>query len=122
MDNNQSTAPARTPEQKEHFTKALAGLKAPLDAKDIKQRQGHRDRNGNPVMLDYVEWPTVCGILDEHAPDWSHKIVNLQLIGDVVVVAVAITIDGVTREGIGTGGAEDSELAVKKAEHDALSY
>jgi hypothetical protein len=40
-------------------------------------------------------------------------------IGDMVAVTAAITIDGVTREGVGTGTAE-SEMGIKKAEHDAL--
>jgi hypothetical protein len=36
-----------------------------------------------------------------------------------MTVTVAITIDGITREGIGTGMAQ-SEMGIKKAEHDAL--
>jgi hypothetical protein len=36
-----------------------------------------------------------------------------------MTVTVAITIDGVTREGIGTGPSQ-SETGIKKAEHDAL--
>jgi hypothetical protein len=41
------------------------------------------------------------------------------VVGDFITVTVAITIDGVTREGIGTGSAR-SEMGIKKAEHDAL--
>src|SRR5438270_7054898 len=37
----------------------------------------------------------------------------------MVAVTCAITIDGVTREGVGTGNA-DNETGIKKAEHDAL--
>jgi hypothetical protein len=37
----------------------------------------------------------------------------------MVAVTAAITIDGVTREGVGTGPA-DTETGIKKAEHDAL--
>jgi hypothetical protein len=44
---------------------------------------------------------------------------DIKQIGDIFTVTVAITIDNVTREGIGTGSAE-SELGIKKAEHDAL--
>jgi len=40
-------------------------------------------------------------------------------IGDMVAVTAAIMIDGVTREGVGTGTA-DNETGIKKAEHDAL--
>ncbi len=78
-----------------------------------------RDRNGNTHYVDYVEWHTVADILDENAPNWSHAVKDIRQIGDIFTVTVAITIDGVTREGIGTGTAE-SELGIKKAEHDAL--
>ncbi len=81
--------------------------------------QGWRDRNGNTHYVDYVEWHTVADILDETAPNWSHAVKDIRQIGDIFTVTVAITIDGVTREGIGTGTAE-SELGIKKAEHDAL--
>jgi hypothetical protein len=57
--------------------------------------------------------------LDRTAPNWAHSVKDFRSIGDFVVVTVAITIDGVTREGIGTGSAR-SETGIKKAEHDAL--
>jgi hypothetical protein len=85
----------------------------------VKQREGWRDRNGNTHYVDYVEWHTVADILDESAPNWSHTIRDIKQIGDIFTVTVAITIDNVTREGIGTGSSE-SELGIKKAEHDAL--
>jgi hypothetical protein len=44
---------------------------------------------------------------------------NVTQIGEMVAVTAAIPIDGVTREGVGTGTAE-SEMGIKKAEHDAL--
>ena len=58
-------------------------------------------------------------LLDETAPNWSHTVKDIKALGDFVVVTVAISIDGVTREGIGTGSAR-SEMGIKKAEHDAL--
>ena len=70
-------------------------------------------------MVEYVEWHTVADILDEHAPNWGHTVKDIRPIGDIITVTVAITIDGVTREGIGTGRAI-SETGIKKAEHDAL--
>jgi hypothetical protein len=70
-------------------------------------------------MVDYVEWHTVADILDETAPNWTHTIRDIQQIGDIFAVTVAITIDGITREGLGTGTAH-SEMGIKKAEHDAL--
>ncbi|MEP6900920.1 MAG: Rad52/Rad22 family DNA repair protein [Actinomycetota bacterium] len=102
-----------------NFTSTLKELRKNVDPNLIKQREGWRDRNGNTHYVDYVEWHTVADILDENAPNWSHAVKDIRQIGDIFTVTVAITIDGVTREGIGTGTAE-SELGIKKAEHDAL--
>jgi len=102
-----------------NFTTTLRELRKNVDPELVKQREGWRDRNGNTHYVDYVEWHTVADILDEHAPNWSHTIRDIKQIGDIFTVTVAITIDGVTREGLGTGTA-DSEMGIKKAEHDAL--
>lgn len=101
------------------FTSTLKELRKNVDPHLVKQREGWRDRNGTAHYVDYVEWHTVADILDENAPNWSHAVKDIRQIGDIFTVTVAITIDGVTREGIGTGTA-DSELGIKKAEHDAL--
>jgi len=101
------------------FTSTLKELRKNVDPNLVKQREGWRDRNGNAHYVDYVEWHTVADILDQHAPNWSHTVKDIRQIGGIFTVTVAITIDGVTREGIGTGMA-DSELGIKKAEHDAL--
>ncbi len=102
-----------------NFPKKLQLLREEVDPSLIKQREGWRDGEGHTHYVDYVEWHTVADILDEKAPDWSHSIRDIRQIGNIVVVTVAITIDGITREGIGTGLA-DSEVGIKKAEHDAL--
>lgn len=102
-----------------NFSTTLRELRKNVDPELVKQREGWRDRNGNTHYVDYVEWHTVADILDENAPNWSHAVKDIRQIGDIFTVTVAITIDGVTREGIGTGTAE-SELGIKKAEHDAL--
>jgi hypothetical protein len=102
-----------------NFPNTLRQLRQNVDPHLVKQREGWRDRNGNTHYVDYVEWHTVADILDEHAPNWSHTVKDIRQIGDIITVTVAITIDGITREGIGTGVAE-SELGIKKAEHDAL--
>lgn len=102
-----------------NFTTTLRELRKNVDPELIKQREGWRDRNGNTHYVDYVEWHTVADILDENAPNWMHTVKDIRQIGDIFAVTVAITIDGVTREGIGTGAA-DTELGIKKAEHDAL--
>jgi predicted nucleic acid-binding Zn finger protein len=101
------------------FSSTLQELRRNVDPKLVKQREGWRDRNGNVQMVDYVEWHTVADILDNAAPNWSHTVKDIKEIGDIMTVTVAITIDGVTREGIGTGNAHN-EMGIKKAEHDAL--
>jgi hypothetical protein len=102
-----------------NFKSTLKELRKNVDPNLVKQREGWRDSQGNAHYVDYVEWHTVADILDEHAPNWSHTVKDMRQIGNIFTVTVAITIDGVTREGIGTGIA-DSELGIKKAEHDAL--
>jgi hypothetical protein len=101
------------------FTNTLRALKQQVDPNVIKTREGWKDRQGNTHMVEYVEWHTVADILDRVAPTWQHAVRNVVQIGDMVAVTCAITIDGVTREGVGTGTA-DSEMGIKKAEHDAL--
>ncbi|HEX7998276.1 MAG TPA: Rad52/Rad22 family DNA repair protein [Pyrinomonadaceae bacterium] len=101
------------------FTNTLRALKQQVDPNVIKTREGWKDRQGNTHMVEYVEWHTVADILDRVAPTWQHAVRNVTQIGDMVAVTAAITIDGVTREGVGTGTAE-SEMGIKKAEHDAL--
>jgi hypothetical protein len=101
------------------FTNTLRVLRQPIDPKLIKQREGWRDRNGNQHMVEYVEWHAVADILDRVAPTWSHSVRGIVQIGDMVAITAAITIGDVTREGVGTGTA-DNETGIKKAEHDAL--
>jgi len=94
-------------------------MSAGVRKEDVKQREGWRDRNGQTHYVDYVEWHTVADLLDRIVPDWSHTVRGIVQIGDFVAATAAITICGVTREGVGTGPA-DSETGIKKAEHDAL--
>jgi hypothetical protein len=101
------------------FGETLRELRKNVDPNLVRQREGWRDRNGNVQMVDYVEWHTVADILDETAPNWGHTIKDIRQIGDIMTVTVAITIDGITREGIGTGSALN-DMGIKKAEHDAL--
>jgi hypothetical protein len=101
------------------FTNTLKALKQRIDPSQIRTREGWTDRQGNTHIVEYVEWHTVADILDRVTPSWSHSVKAIQLIGDTVAVIASITIDGVTREGIGTGAAE-TEMGIKKAEHDAL--
>lgn len=101
------------------FAQVLQQLSAGIRKGDIKQREGWRDRNGNTHFVDYVEWHTVADLLDRLIPEWSHAVRDIVQVGNFVAVTVALTLNGVTREGVGTGAA-DSETGIKKAEHDAL--
>ncbi|MEJ7616882.1 MAG: Rad52/Rad22 family DNA repair protein [Pyrinomonadaceae bacterium] len=101
------------------FANVLRSLRQPVDPKLVKTREGWKDRSGNMHLVEYVEWHTVADLLDRLTPTWSHSVRNIVQIGETVAVTAAITIDGVTREGIGTGAA-DNETGIKKAEHDAL--
>src|SRR5215470_11847860 len=101
------------------FANILRTLRQPIDSRLIKTREGWTDRQGNTHWVEYIEWHTAADILDRVAPDWSHAVRNITQIGDMVAVTASITIDGVTREGVGTGPA-DTETGIKKAEHDAL--
>jgi hypothetical protein len=101
------------------FTQTLRTLREPVDSRLIKTREGWTDYSGNKHMVEYVEWHTVADILDRHAPTWGHTIKKITQIGETIVVIAAITINGITREGIGTGNA-NNETGIKKAEHDAL--
>jgi hypothetical protein len=103
----------------EGFANTLRTLRQPVDPKLVKTREGWTDRQGNTHMVEYVEWHTVADMLDRVAPTWSHAVRDIKQIGDMVAVTAAITIDNVTREGVGTGTA-DNETGIKKAEHDAL--
>lgn len=102
-----------------NFSSTLRELRKTLDPQLVKQREGWTDRNGHTQMVDYVEWHTVADILDHEAPNWTHTVKDIRAIGEIITVTVAITIGGITREGIGTGGA-GTEMGIKKAEHDAL--
>src|SRR5215470_13969974 len=102
-----------------NFSSTLRELRKHVDPELVRQREGRRDNSGNVHMVEYIEWHTVADILDEVAPNWTHTVKDIRAIGDIMIVTVAITIDGVTREGVGTGRAR-SETGIKKAEHDAL--
>ncbi len=102
-----------------NFSTTLNELRHSVEPELVRQREGWSDREGRTHMVDYVEWHTVADILDDAAPNWSHTVKDIRTIGDIVAITVAITIDGITREGIGTGFAKN-ELGIKKAEHDAL--
>jgi hypothetical protein len=101
------------------FDQLLKKLSQSVQPEMVKQRIGWRDRQGRDHEVDYVEWHTVADLLDRICPDWSHQVNSIKQIGDLVAVTASITLQGVTRQGVGTGSAYD-ETGIKKAEHDAL--
>lgn len=101
------------------FDNLLRKLRQPIEPRLIKSREGWTDHDGNTHFIEYVEWHTVADILDRVTPNWSHAVRSIQQIGDLVAIVASITIENVTREGVGTGDA-GSEIGIKKAEHDAL--
>lgn len=116
---DEQVAAYTTPPSSAPFHEVLVELKRPLPSEVVKQRVGWTDRSGRDHEVDYVEWHVVADILDRVAPEWSHAVRDIKQIGVLVAVTASITIQGVTREGIGTGEAVD-EKGIKKAEHDAL--
>jgi hypothetical protein len=101
------------------FAEVLKDLSQAVSPELVSQRVGWKDRSGREHEVDYVKWHTVADLLDRICPDWSHEVHQIKQIGDYVAVTAAITIHGVTRQGVGTGSAYD-EKGIKKAEHDAL--
>jgi hypothetical protein len=101
------------------FAETLKELSHALSPEMIRQRIGWTDRAGREHEVDYVEWHVVADLLDRICPNWSHEVISIKQIGDFVAVTASITIQGVTRQGVGTGSAYD-EKGIKKAEHDAL--
>jgi hypothetical protein len=79
------------------FTSTLKELRKNLDPNLVRHREGWRGRDGKVKMVDYIEWHTVADILDETAPNWEHRIKDIQKFDDIITMTVAITIDGVTR-------------------------
>jgi hypothetical protein len=116
---NERTNHKQSPDNDSRFSVLLRQLSTGIRREDIKRREGWTDRRGQVHYVDYVEWPTVADLLDKLAPTWSHAVRNIVQIGQFVAATATITINGVTREGVGTGSAE-SETGIKKAEHDAL--
>jgi hypothetical protein len=70
-------------------------------------------------QIDDADWQAVAEVLDTVAPMWSSSIRSVQLVGNMIVVIVSISVDGVTREGIGAGSGE-LEVALRNAEDEAL--
>lgn len=101
------------------FAETLKELSQALSPELVRQRIGWRDRTGREHEVDYVEWHVVADLLDRICPDWSHEVLSIKQIGDYVAITASITIQGVTRQGVGTGSAYE-EKGIKKAEHDAL--
>lgn len=112
------------------FKNVLTKLKAPFPENVVKERMFGRDRQGNPIFVNYVSWADVADRLDEICPDWSYRVTYeiKEVAGVFMFIAKAfLTVNGITREGIGAYtvdaqhfSANFAETAIKSAEHDAL--
>jgi len=96
------------------FESVQAMLKEPVDPDLI------RVRDAGFGKVEYIEWHTACDILDRACPEWEHTIKTVQIDGNFIFCIVALTVAGVTREGLGCGDAQRGETGFKKAESDAL--
>lgn len=102
-----------------NFASTLRDLNDSVKPELVRSRKGYTTAQGSPANVEYIEWHSVADILDEKANGWEHSIKNIEMFGEIIAVTVAITIEGITREGVGTGSAL-TETGIKKAEHDAL--
>jgi hypothetical protein len=99
------------------FNHTLKLLRQPFDP-ELVSAQGVR-RDQEDIHFDQITWDAVVELLDRVVPTWSHSVRSIVQLGESIAVTAAITIDGVTREGIGTSKAEN-EASIKIAEQDAL--
>ncbi len=80
-----------------------------------------RGRSANSVTDDAaVTLKNICGALSLIDPNWSHSVRDLRLIGQDYVVTVAVTVGGVTREGIGS--CREDKRSIEAAERSALAH
>jgi hypothetical protein len=66
-----------------------------------------RQRKQGGSNITFLSWYDACDLLDERAPGWSMEIKEVGEMSGKVFVRVALTIDGVTRENIGS---EDEDM------------
>jgi hypothetical protein len=96
----------------------LAGLSKPFPRNAIKQRQG-----GGGKMLDYIETHTAIRRLNRVCGEWSWKINNVDVRGNLFILTGTLTIPGLgSRDGIGVQQVTErgGEDLVKGASSDAL--
>jgi len=101
------------------FINTLRALRQQIEPAETRAIKGWAGQQENRRLVELVEWHAIVDVLDRIVPTWSYSIRNLVQIGHMVAVTAAITIDGVTREGVGTGAAE-SAVGIEQAEREAL--
>ncbi len=99
------------------FASLLKRFRAGITWREIAKWSGNRKAFGEPAHS--LEWTVIADLLDRLTPDWSYAIRGILEVGDFVIVTAAITVQGVTREGIGAGLA-DCENGIQRAEQEAL--
>jgi hypothetical protein len=93
-----------------YFEAILNALAAPFAEEDVQHASDG---------FTYIKWEAAARRLDSVYPRWSHAVHSVVQIGGLVAVTAAITIDGVTREGVGTGEAITGN-GIKAGESSAL--
>ncbi|MBK7709052.1 MAG: hypothetical protein IPJ30_25700 [Acidobacteria bacterium] len=82
------------------------------------RREERRPHSAAPVPAELSDLSALLARMD---PAWSHAIREVRRIGNFFVVTAAVTVNGVTREGIGTGTVNDAH-GVETAERIALKH
>lgn len=102
------------------FKRLLEKLRETVSAEELTTRGAWSLQGGESSQVEAIRWERIATLLDEHAPTWCHQIVSVTKAGELVMIVARITIDGVSREGLGTGLLM-SESAVLRAEVEALA-
>ena len=96
----------------------LDALAEPFDPA-LTVRERFEDASERIVRLDDLPWVTAARRLDEVAPGWSHRVLEVRVVGRFAVVTVSLTLGGITRCGLGTCPLARRD-APRLAEEDAL--
>ncbi len=99
-------------------SESLSKKKAPGNVVEISsaRSQNTASRSDEPA----ASLKNICGALSLIDPNWSHSVKDLRLIGEEYVVTVAVTVNGVTREGIGC--CREDKRSIEAAERSALAH
>lgn len=94
------------------FKEITTRLNFPTPRPLIKHRSAGVDRNGNKIILDYVEWYNYAAILDDLCTDyWYPEVRSMIQVGTSVCIAVRLHIDGFYVDNVGSEGNDHTDPA-----------